>query len=71
MPPSSQPEGDLIPPPYNDAQTAPIPDYEREVSHPNSRNKGWNILATPGTYTLLAINCAVFLWMVLHGVSPQ
>ena len=25
--------------------------------------------ATPATYTLLAINVAVFLWMLLHGVS--
>ncbi len=48
-----------------------MPDYEREVSRPNSRAKGWNILATPGTYVLLAINIAVFGWMVLHGVSAK
>jgi rhomboid protease GluP len=48
-----------------------MPDYEREVSRPNSRARGWNILATPGTYVLLAINIAVFGWMVLHGVSPK
>ena len=48
-----------------------MPDYEREVSRPNSRERGWNILATPGTYILLAINIAVFGWMVLHGVSPK
>jgi rhomboid protease GluP len=46
-----------------------MPDYEREVSRPNSRAKGWNILATPGTYALLAVNIVVFGWMVLHGVS--
>ena len=48
-----------------------MPDYEREVSRPNSRERGWNILATPGTYILLAINIAVFGWMVLHGVSAK
>jgi rhomboid protease GluP len=48
-----------------------MPDFEREVSRPNSRERGWNILATPGTYTLLAINIAVFGWMVVHGVSAK
>jgi rhomboid protease GluP len=48
-----------------------MPDFEREVSRPNSRERGWNILATPGTYILLAINIAVFGWMVLHGVSAK
>ena len=36
-----------------------------EVSPRNGR------ASTPATYTLLAINCAVFLWMILHGVSPS
>jgi rhomboid protease GluP len=66
---SSQPEGELLP--LRDAAPAPMPDYEREVSRPNSRERGWNILATPGTYILLAINIAVFGWMVLHGVSAK
>jgi rhomboid protease GluP len=48
-----------------------MPDYEREVSRPNSRERGWNILATPGTYALLAVNIGVFGWMVFHGVSPK
>jgi rhomboid protease GluP len=48
-----------------------MPDYEREVSRPNSRERGWNILATPGTYILLAINIVVFGWMVVNGVSPK
>ncbi|MGH3055293.1 MAG: rhomboid family intramembrane serine protease, partial [Gaiellaceae bacterium] len=69
MPRSSQPEGELIPLHYGgegDEPAHPIPDYEREMSRPNSRDRGWNVLATPGTYLLLGINCAVFLWMVLH-----
>src|SRR5271170_797885 len=62
---SPQTDGELIPRPA----PAPMPDYEREVSRPNSRERGWNILATPGTYALLAVNVLVFGWMVFHGVS--
>ncbi len=65
---SPQTDGELLPP---RAAAAPMPDYEREVSRPNSRARGWNILATPGTYALLAVNVAVFGWMVFHGVSPK
>jgi rhomboid protease GluP len=71
MPRSSEPDGELLPLQYGEVAAHPIPDYEREMSRPNSRDRGWNILVTPGTYLLLAINCAVFLWMVLHGVSPS
>jgi len=69
---SSQSEGELLPPSHNEAPP-PIPDYEREVARTNSRSAahGWNILRTPGTYLLLAVNIAVFGWMVLHGVSPR
>ena len=69
MTPTPSSDGELLPPHF--AARAPIPDYQREVSRPNSRERGWNILATPGTYILLAINIAVFGWMVLHGVSPK
>lgn len=50
-----------------------MPDYEREVARTRSRSAahGWNVLRAPGTYFLLAINIAVFGWMVLHGVSPR
>jgi rhomboid protease GluP len=67
MTPPQQSNGELRQP----HSPAPIPDYEREVARPNSRERGWNILATPGTYILLAINIAVFGWMVLHGVSAR
>jgi rhomboid protease GluP len=63
-------DGELLAPHAARTQ-APMPDYERETSRPNSRERGWNILATPGTYILLAINIAVFGWMVLHGVSAK
>src|SRR5580692_2593887 len=67
MTPSPQTDGELVP----RHAPAPMPDYEREASRPNSRERGWNILATPGTYILLAINVAVFGWMVLNGVSAK
>ena len=70
--PSNQPQGEVLPPSYGGPPAShPIPDYEREMSRPNSRQRGWNILVTPGTYLLLGINCAVYLWMVLRGVSPS
>src|SRR5580698_11236697 len=68
---SSQPAGERFQPQSGEAVPPPVPDYEREVSRPNSREHGWNILRTPGTYFLLTINIAVFCWMVLHGVSPK
>jgi rhomboid protease GluP len=65
-----QSNGELLPP-HSSAAPAPMPDFQREASRPNSRERGWNILATPGTYILLAINIFVFGWMVLHGVSAK
>src|SRR5277367_378532 len=69
MNPPSQSDGEVLPP--HSAARGPVPDFEREVSRPNSRERGWNILATPGTYTLLAINIAMFGWMTVHGVSAR
>jgi rhomboid protease GluP len=31
----------------------------------------WDPRAAPGTYFLMAINIAVFIWMVTHGVDPK
>lgn len=31
----------------------------------------WDPRSAPGTYFLLAVNIGVFLWMILHGVSPS
>ena len=31
---------------------------------------GWNPMSSPATYLLVAINIAVFLWMMKSGVSP-
>ncbi|MCU1222250.1 MAG: rhomboid family intrarane serine protease [Edaphobacter sp.] len=69
MPPSPQPEGEIIPPQYSEGSAHPMPDYAQEQIPP--RNRGRNFFSAPGTYFLLAINCAVFLWMILHGVSAS
>lgn len=70
MPAPPHPEGEVLPPiPYGDQGAPPVPDYAQEVTRPRERRS--NMLATPGTYFLLAINCAVFLWMWAHGVSPS
>jgi membrane associated rhomboid family serine protease len=70
MTPSPESDGELLPP-RSASAPPPMPDFQREAARPNSRERGWNILATPGTYILLAINIAVFGWMILHGVSAK
>jgi rhomboid protease GluP len=67
MPPSSQPEGELIPPQYHEAHARLVPDYVQETTQPRGRS----FFSAPGTYFLVAINCVVFLLMVLRGVSPS
>jgi rhomboid protease GluP len=54
------PENGFVPPPPTPA--APERRQERNVSA---------LRSAPGTYTLLAINIAVFLWMVAHGVDAR
>ncbi|HEU5341557.1 rhomboid family intramembrane serine protease [Edaphobacter sp.] len=71
MPSPYEPQGEVFPPAQHGAGHRPMPDYEKEASRPNSRTSGWNVLAAPGTYLLVGINCAVYLWMVLNGVSPS
>jgi rhomboid protease GluP len=60
---SPQPEGELLPP------VDPPGAYIAEPPPP-PRRRPRSILSAPGTYVLLGINCAVFLWMLLHGVDP-
>jgi rhomboid protease GluP len=50
-----------------------VPDVEpgeRRVER-SRRRRGVDLLAAPGTYCLLGINIAVFVWMVWRGVSVQ
>ena len=70
-------EGEVLPP----RQAPPLPDYATEqarVPPPGSspleappRRRRSRLASTPATYILLGINIAVFLWMILHGVSPS
>ncbi len=57
-PSSGYPAGDLE---ARDQQASPL-------TAPRRRNR---LVSTPATYILLGINIAVFVWMVLHGVSPS
>src|SRR5215469_4212371 len=60
-----QPEGEIIPPdPQTGASSRPVPPAQ-------PARRGRSMFSAPGTYFLVGINCAVFLWMVLHGVSPS
>jgi rhomboid protease GluP len=58
------PQGEILPAdPYPVQQSAPPP--------ARNPSRGRNLFSAPATYILVGINCAVFLWMVLHGVSPK
>jgi rhomboid protease GluP len=60
----TSPEGRLIPPL---GERVPVEEYA--PGEPRARRL--ELFGAPGTYLLVGINCAVFLWMVLHGVSVQ
>ena len=61
---SPQSEGEILPP------VDPEAAYSAENVAPPQRRRTRSILSAPGTYVLVGINCAVYLWMVLHGVDP-
>ena len=56
---SPNPEGEILP----SQEPVPVPS--------RSRPRGRNLFSAPATYVLVGINCAVFLWMIFHGVSPK
>ena len=60
----TQPEGEFIPPTQDYVPAQPRRRAVREHSV-------WDPRSAPGTYALLAINIAVYLWMVAHGVNPR
>ena len=58
---------EIIPPPEN----PPAPEASARPQ-PRRRDHGaWDPRSAPGTYTLLAINILVYLWMVSHHVNPN
>jgi rhomboid protease GluP len=64
----AHPEGAVVQP----SPHSPVEDYAPAEVRPRRReHSDWDPRAAPGTYLLLAINCAVFLWMVFHGVDAR
>jgi rhomboid protease GluP len=61
----SQPEGEVLPTHHE----APAEAYSPEQARRHREYSVWDPRAAPGTYVLLAINVAVYLSMVIHGVS--
>jgi len=61
-------EGEILPPLGGPVS---LPDYAPGETPAEKRRRGLDLFGAPGTYLLVGINCAVFLWMVLHGVSVQ
>ena len=64
----SRPEGQILPPP---AQETPAEAYSPEQARRRREFSVWDPRSAPGTYLLLAINIAVYLWMVAHHVDPK
>src|ERR1019366_3142035 len=65
----SHPEGEILPP---HSSTIPVEEYAPAQPRPRRREFSvWDPRSAPGTYFLLAINIAVYLWMVLHHVDPK
>jgi rhomboid protease GluP len=60
--------GEIVSP---DPPSTPVENYAPAERRPRRREYGdWDPRSAPGTYLLVGINCAVFLWMVTHGVNP-
>ena len=64
----SHPEGEVLSP-----GPPPVPEeaYTPAQARRRREHSDWDPRSAPGTYFLLAINCAVYLWMVTHGVNPR
>jgi rhomboid protease GluP len=74
MPPAHpHPEGEIISPTTTAAvaEAAPAEAYSPEQARRRREFNDWDPRSAPGTYLLLAVNCAVYLWMVTHGVSAK
>jgi rhomboid protease GluP len=70
-----EPQGEVLPPlggPVAVPEYAPAESRAEQTVRTAAREKSsFNPMASPATYALVGINCAVFLWMCLHGVSPN
>ncbi len=73
-PTQSQSEHEIIAPAGSAGlgeEDTPDEAYSPEQARRRREYGVWNPRSAPGTYLLLAINIAVYLWMVTHGVSPK
>jgi rhomboid protease GluP len=59
-------EGEILPPVPSGA---PAEAYSPDQARRRREYSDWDPRSAPATYFLIAINIAVYLWMVLHGVS--
>ncbi|MDP9040323.1 MAG: rhomboid family intramembrane serine protease [Acidobacteriota bacterium] len=71
--PYTPPEGEILPPPQAPpaSPTASAPAAPTQPRPPSRDHSDWDPRAAPATYLLVAVNCAVYLWMVAHGVSAK
>jgi rhomboid protease GluP len=73
-PTQSHPEGEIVPSANSTVpaeEHTPAEAYSPEQARRRREYGVWDPRSAPGTYLLLAINCAVYLWMITHGVSPK
>jgi rhomboid protease GluP len=66
--PLTEPQGEILPPLGG---PVPVPEYAPAEQTEMRQKSTFNPMASPATYALVGVNCAVFLWMCLHGVSPS
>jgi rhomboid protease GluP len=75
MPPAHpHPEGEVLSPPTSPTSpdgSVPSEAYTPQQARRRREYSDWDPRSAPGTYLLLAINCAVYLWMITHGVDPK
>ncbi len=63
----SSPQGEVLP---SSGEASPSQGFE-QIEPATSKRSGFVFSDAPATYLLVGINCAVFVWMVLRGVSFQ
>src|ERR1700740_2546332 len=66
---SGSAEPEILPPNGNTGGWYPPPDQQRAAPPPRPRRRAPGWAFAPATYTLVGINCAVYIAMVLSGVS--
>jgi rhomboid protease GluP len=68
--PTTEPQGEILPP---IGGAVPLPAYSpaEQMARSTARREksSFNPRSSPATYALVGLNCAVFLWMLAHGVS--